>query len=204
MIFLPTTHFKVVERTQDFPLDFQITHRADYIVMISNSNNETYSISPLVVEHRLRQGRIQVIAFPAHPSHRMDQFTPTGVDGPLLPLTQCSQCMIRINEEQIQFECALPAREILGPDSFGGSDYPHSGELRIHDGTEHPWIKRGPGPLPRTTAMPIPDIDTVCPACILSNEGKAAVVRLCVAHQNCKTCGNPLVILCPNCLEPKA
>lgn len=144
MIFLPTTHFKVLQRTQDFPLDFQVVSRSDYIVSVANSNNETYSISPLVIEQRLRQGRIMVIAFPCHPSHGMDS---RGADAGCV--SQCRQCMLQANEEQIQFECALPAREILGPDSFGGEDGRHSpAAATLRSGQEHPWIKRGPGPLP--------------------------------------------------------
>jgi len=153
----------------------------------------------LVIEQRLRQGRIQVIAFPAHPSHRLEECE----DDPAEP-KRCEQCMLKTNEEQIQFDCPLPAREILGPDSFGGSDYPDGG-LTIHDDSEHPWIKRGPGPMPRTTAMPIPSFTdlkaegppvsvgdelrlhlaeehAVCPACVLGNDPPVRV-RLCVAHQ---------------------
>ena len=196
MKFLPTTHFRVLQRTQDFPLDFQVTHATDYVCVIANSNNETYTLSPLVIEQRLRQGRIEVIAFPAHPSHRMDT---RGRDAGMTD--QCAQCMLKANEEQIQFECALPEREILGPDSFGGSDFPHSEELRLHDGSEHPWIKRGPGPLPRTTAMPIPgerptSDNTICPACVLQDPR----LRLCHVHLNCPTCGNPRVLMCPACM----
>lgn len=193
MIFLPTTHFKVLKPTLEFPLDFQVTHRADYIVVLANSNNETYSISPLVIEHRLRQGRIAVIAFPVHPSHTLD------VKGREAGLPdQCRQCCLQSNEEQIQFECPLPAREILGPESFGGSDegshlmsQTRASELRLHL-DERPIVKMVVGPERGT--------DTICPACVLGDPR----LRLCVTHLNCPTCGNPRVFLCPTCLEPKA
>lgn len=208
MIFLPTTHFKVLERTQDFPLDFQVTHRADYIVVLMNSNNETYSISPLVIEQRLRQGRIKVIAFPAHPSHGIDI---RGRDAGCQD--QCRQCMLLTNEEQIQFECALPAREILGPDSFGGEDGRHSpaaATLRLHLDREDPWrpVRQTGFEYPDDRPTHVPPsvltsgpIETVCPACVAGNP---VLVRLCVTHQNCDRCGNPKVIICPTCLEPKA
>lgn len=177
MKFLPTTHFKVLERTQDFPLDFQVTHATDYIVVIANSNNETYSISPLVIEQRLRQGRIKVIAFPAHPSHTIRLVEPEGQGR----VRQCERCMLIEDEEQIQFECALPALEILGPDSFGGEDGRHSpaaDTLRLHLAEE-----------------PLSD-NTICPACVLRDPR----LRLCVDHLNCPTCGNPRVLMCPACM----
>lgn len=101
MIFLPTTTFRVLEPTDDFPYDFQVIRATDYVVHILNSNNVTYVLSGLVLEQRLRQGRIQVLAFPAHPSHCLDDTAHGG--------RQCQQCMQCDNEEGIQFACPLPS-----------------------------------------------------------------------------------------------
>lgn len=207
MTFLPTTHFQVLKPNQDFRNDFMIVSRRDWTVDVSDSNNERWTVSPLVIERRIREGKVRVIAFPVHPTHRME-YAASTTPGETIDPPQCLGCMLKANEEQIQFECALPVREILGPDSFGGSDYPYPEAT-----TDHPWVKRAPGPALRTTAMPIPrgadmtplrlhlaeeDTNTVCPACVVGNND--ARVRLCVTHANCDTCGNPRVIMCPTCL----
>jgi hypothetical protein len=220
MIFLPTTHFKVLDRTQDFPLDFQITNRTDYIVTVLNSNSETYSISPLVIEHRLRQGKIRVIAFPAHPSHFL------GTIGLLGQSEQCSRCMIKKNEESIQFECALSIPRDNDPIPYANEACAECGTpLDLHLGVKDPpvdtphalwgdrnrcrtFVRCDPpraayGVLSQETyrsgVQNMPGGNTICPACVLED----ARIRLCVTHLACPTCGNPRVVLCPTCLEPK-
>jgi hypothetical protein len=100
--YLPTTHFRVVRANPDFPNDFQVVAKTDWVVTVLDSNNNQWPISPLVIDMRIRQGQIEVIAFPMHPSHdRHDTFgTP-----------QCSRCMVKANEEAVQYLCPLGGRE---------------------------------------------------------------------------------------------
>ena len=128
-----------------------------------------------------------MIAFPAHPSHAIQIVEPEGQG----KVRQCARCMLIEDEEQIQFECPLPALEILGPDSFGGEDGRHSpaaDTLRLHLADERPVVKMVVGPN-------VGD-NTICPACVLRDPR----LRLCVDHLACETCGNPRVLMCPACL----
>jgi len=101
MRFLPTTLFKVVVANHDFPRDFQVTGGTEYVCHLLDSNNEVSIISPLVIDMRLRQGKIRVLRFPPHPSHYMGTI---GLDG---QTEQCSRCMIKADEEPVQHECPL-------------------------------------------------------------------------------------------------
>jgi hypothetical protein len=104
MTFLPTTHFRVLTPTPEFPRDFQVTKVLGSVIEVANSDNETYVLSPLVVAQRLRENKIQVIAYPWHPSH-VHKAEYREESNRWYADDQCSRCLVRINEEQIQFSC---------------------------------------------------------------------------------------------------
>jgi hypothetical protein len=135
MNYLPTTLFRVLKPNPDFPNDFQIIAKTDWVVTVLDSNSNQWPISPLVIDMRIRQGQIEVLAYPWHPSHvhvanyHEDSNRWSAGD-------QCSRCMVKQNEEPIQYLCPLADREIIKPlPQFPGPD-----------AQEEPYLRRGPGP----------------------------------------------------------
>jgi hypothetical protein len=105
MKFLPTTLFKVVTPTHDFDHDFQVVGGTDYVCHLLDSNNERTIISPIVIEMRLRQGKIRVLRYPPHPTHVLSTIA-IGEDD---ATEQCTRCLRNVTESSVQELC--PAQE---------------------------------------------------------------------------------------------
>lgn len=129
----PTTHFRVLKECSEFKRDFQVTHATQWVCTLIDSDSQVSTLSPLVIGMRLRDKHIEVVAYPAHPSHRMHT---VNID--IVPIVQCSHCMIRIDEAQITWECPLtnPVEVTTQPGP----------QLEVKDGPgpssrNHPWRK---------------------------------------------------------------
>jgi hypothetical protein len=115
MNFLPGTHIRVLTPTPEFTCEeFRIVETATYTVLVKDSNLETYPISPLVIAQRLREGKLKVTAYPWHPSHvhmaeyrdsALSENDPRNDGGRWVAVDQCSRCLLRIDEAQIQEPC---------------------------------------------------------------------------------------------------
>ncbi len=107
MKFPKGTQFLVLKPTKDFPANFHIQNdSAEYVVEVRDDTGHTWAISPLVIEQLINGGKVKVISYPPHPSHNMSYATIGGQGTEFIP-GQCSDCMLKQDEDGIQYECCL-------------------------------------------------------------------------------------------------